>query len=394
MFFFFPNNYMWSQAALRVQFTGGSIGEVARAISELAPAAERYDTEAWYAAWGKLGDQLWARGSTQEADGHTVSARGTFLRACAYYQWAVSFLDHADPRKHEGTRRSVDAFGRFGALSQPRIAYVEVPYEGSSFPAWFVPGQGGEARKPALFYLPGWDSTKEQGVGLALAAAERGISSLLCDGPGIGEAVLFRHLVNRYDYEVPGTAAFDELAGRGDVDPKRIAVVGASMGGYRAGRVAAFEHRLAGAVAWGAMWDFGTLWNRRKQIGTSALPTPPSHALHVMGAKTLEEIDDMMGDWKLEKVAKQIRCPLLVLHGEKDSQIAVEDAYTMYEESGSAMKELKIFTETETGAAHCQNDNRVLAHDYIGDWLVDVLARGRERRGIVVGEVGAPAVTP
>jgi hypothetical protein len=34
---------------------------------------------------------------------------------------------------------------------------------------------------------------------------------------------------------------------------------------------------------------------------------------------------------------------------------------------------LRIFTSEEGGSAHCQNDNRVLAHEEIGDWLMDVL---------------------
>jgi len=57
----------------------------------------------------------------------------------------------------------------------------------------------------------------------------------------------------------------------------------------------------------------------------------------------------------------------------------------LYEAAGSAHKELKVFTEAETGAMHCQNDNRILAHDYIADWLSDVLVRGRGRGGVFVG---------
>ena len=386
MYHFFPGNYMWSQAVLRVLFTGGSIGEVVKLVEGLQDASADYDAEAWYTAWRGMGDLVWDRASVELSEGHTVSARGSFLRACNYYQSAIPFMDHADPRRLETHARSVEAFGRFASNLEPAAQLVEVPYEGTSFPAWFFPGVG-EGPKPTAFYLPGWDSTKEQGVGLALALAERGLNVLSCDGPGIGDAVLSRGLVNRYDYEVPGRAIVDYLQGRPDVDPAKIAVVGASMGGYRAGRVASFEHRLAAAVAWGAVWDFGEVWERRRANPRGALPTPSGHALHVMGASTLDEVSELMKPWRLEGVIGRIACPLLVLHGEKDAQIFVEDAYRVYESAGSPQKELKIFTEAETGSAHCQNDNRVLAHDYIGDWLVDVLLRGSRRSGVHAGPV-------
>ncbi len=385
MYHFFPGNYMWSQAVLRMLFTGGSIGEAVKVVEALQDAAADYDAEAWYAAWRDIGDLVWDRAHTQSADGHDISARDSFLRACNYYQTALPFMDHDDPRRAETHARSVEAFGQFASRLRPAAEYVDIPYQGTSFLAWFFPGHGAGPRTATAFYLPGWDSTKEQGVGLALALAERGLNVLSCDGPGIGEAVLFRDLVNRHDYEVPAAAIVDYLLTRPEVDPDRIAVVGASMGGYRAARVASFEHRLAAAVAWGAVWDFGEVWERRRRNPRGALPTPSGHALHVMGARTLDEVSEKMRAWRLEGVLHQIACPFLVLHGEKDAQIFVEDAYRVYEEAGSPQKELKIFTEEETGAAHCQNDNRVLAHEYIGDWLVDVLVRGKPRGGTHVG---------
>jgi fermentation-respiration switch protein FrsA (DUF1100 family) len=386
MYYFFANNYMWSQAVLRALFTGANPGEVLQVVEELQGAAASYDSEEWYGAWRGLGERLYARAERQAAADHGLSARESFLRASCYLQWAIPFMDHEDPRRREVHTRSVEAFGQYAARCEPPIERVEVPYAGTTFPAWFVPAAAGPGPKPAVFYLPGWDSTKEQGVELAQALGPRGFHTLLCDGPGVGEAVLFRGMVNRHDYEVPGAAAYDYLAARPDVDASRIAVVGASLGGYRAGRVAAFEHRLAGAVAWGAVWDWRKVWAVRRASAHGPVPTPQGHALFVMGAKTLDDVAARLDGWHLDEVAHQIRCPLLVLHGHDDAQVPVEDAHRLYEAAGSAQKELKVFTAAEGGAAHCQNDNRQLAHDYIGDWLVDVLVRGQPRTGVVEGE--------
>jgi dienelactone hydrolase len=385
MFRFFPNNYMWSQGVMRALASGGAIGEVIKVVDALQGAADDYDKEAWYAAWRGLGDHLWQQGEIELTADHPRSARGSFLRACSYYQWSIAYMDHEDPRKADTHRRSIDAFARYAERCEPPIEHAEVPYEETSFPAWFVPGAGGAARKPAVIYLPGLDSTKEQGLPFALAMAERGFGVLLPDGPGVGEAVQFRGMPNRYDYEVPGKAAFDYLASRPDVDPSRIAAVGVSMGGYRAPRFAAFEPRLAGCVAWGAIWDWAVVWASRIANERGNVPVPHSHVMWVMGAGSIDEVTRIVQDWRLEPVAGQIRCPLLVTHGEQDAQIPVEQAYQLYEAAGSPQKELKIFTEAEGGSAHSQNDNRLLAYAYIGDWLEDVLVRGRRRAGVTVG---------
>ena len=375
MFQFFPDNYMWSQALNRCLFSGGSFGEISKAAIRLTEAAKTYDNDAWYEVMYGSGAQLRSRAREQEAGRHPISARESNLRGSAYCQWSIAFMEHDDPRRENAYRDSIDAFRDFARLATPQIERVEVAYEDSPYPAWFVPADRGESRAPAIVYLPGWDSTKEQGMMFALAMQERGIATLLCDSPGIGEAVAFRGLVNRHDYEVPAGAAFDHLTARSDVDPDRIAVVGLSLGGYRAARTAAFDHRFAGAVAWGAVWDFQKTWANFRDNPRGNVPTPTAHALAVMGAATLDEVWEKLARWNLEGVAEKIACPFLILHGENDALIPTEDARRMYDEAGSEEKELRIFTEDEGGAAHCQNDNRLLAHDYIGDWLADLFTR-------------------
>ena len=373
MYEFFPGNYAWSQAALRAMFVGGSPGDVMLAVERLSRTGG--EPEDWHEVWSAISATSATRAEDRLAAGHQATAAAAFLRAAVSMQWAIAFLSPSDGRRTAGHLRSVELFGSFAALADPPIVRREVPYLDGSFPAWLVRPRGSNS-VPGAIYLPGWDSTKEQGIGIALALAERGIATLLCDGPGIGEAVAFRGLVNRHDYEVPGSAAFDALAAQPAIDGGRIAVVGSSLGGYRAARFAAFEPRLRAAVIWGAIWDFGRVWRRQLASPGSALPTSLAHALHVTGATSVEDVTQELGRWTLDGIAGRISCPLLVLHGAEDSQIPVSDAERLYESSHSARKSLRIFRADEGGSAHCQNDNRILAHEEIGDWLVDVLLRG------------------
>ena len=72
MYELFPGDYAWSQAALRGIFSGGTPGEVLRAVERLAGAAPG-DGEAWYAAWDAVGAAAAARGERNRADGHGLT---------------------------------------------------------------------------------------------------------------------------------------------------------------------------------------------------------------------------------------------------------------------------------------------------------------------------------
>ena len=75
----------------------------------------------------------------------------------------------------------------------------------------------------------------------------------------------------------------------------------------------------------------------------------------------------------LEGVADKVQCPMLILHGENDRIVPVEEAKKLHERIGSNNKTLKIFTAEEGGAEHCQVDNRQLGVDFIGDWLLKTI---------------------
>jgi dipeptidyl aminopeptidase/acylaminoacyl peptidase len=68
-----------------------------------------------------------------------------------------------------------------------------------------------------------------------------------------------------------------------------------------------------------------------------------------------------------------VQCPFLVLHGEHDRVVPVQAARDLYAAIGAPNKTMRIFTMEETGAEHCQVDNRQAGIDYIGDWLAQVL---------------------
>jgi acetyl esterase/lipase len=68
-----------------------------------------------------------------------------------------------------------------------------------------------------------------------------------------------------------------------------------------------------------------------------------------------------------------MKCPYLVLHGGHDV-LGVENSETVYEyaRKHGVNVTLRLTTEEETGAEHCQHDNPTLGQELMIDWLADV----------------------
>jgi dienelactone hydrolase len=380
LFRYFPDNYMWSLSFMRCLNSGGLLGElhrIGRRLQAVAGTPPVGDLEAWYNEWYGLAQQVEGYARAAEDQGHPATAADAYFRATHYYQWAVTFQPTDDPRRRPTYQRHLDAFHRFASLGEDGVEIVEVPYEGRSLPAYFVPARAEASRPtPAVVYFGGLDSCKEELYPLAAALRRRSVSCLVVDGPGQGEALKLRGLVSRHDYEVPAAAAYDYLVGRGDVDPSRIGLVGISMGGYYAGRALAFEKRFKVGVAWSGQYDYRQTWVRRLDIRPGApISAPPHHVFEVLGVASWEEVLKRLEPYSLRGVAREITCPFLIVHGEDDRQILLQDALALYKEVGTEEKELRIFTDQEGGSAHCQIDCKEPGLSFVADWLADRLAR-------------------
>src|SRR5258708_37354091 len=92
-------------------------------------------------------------------------------------------------------------------------------------------------RCPVLVMAPGLDSTKEELHAYEEPFLARGIATLAIDGPGQGEAEYDIPICG--DYERAAKAVCDWIEERNDLDAKRIAIWGVSLGGYYSPRAAA-----------------------------------------------------------------------------------------------------------------------------------------------------------
>jgi dienelactone hydrolase len=378
-FMYFPDNYRWSAEMMAIlssaPYGGPEIAEVDRAGRRLR--AHVGDDAVWFRVMSEEGDVLCRRAQDADGKGHKLTAASNYLRACSFYQHAEHFRQPKDDAAFDVFRRSLECFRRYAALTdRPQLEFVDLPFDGGAFPAIYVHAQNTQAKRaPCVVRFPGFDTQKElqffRGV---TDITRRGISVLIVDGPGSGEALRFRNLLLRHDYEVAGSAAIDYLETRSDVDPNRIGIVALSLGGYFAPRCAAYDARYKACVIWGAIWDYHETWRRRiERLRTSSLSVPPHHLLWVTGTDNYDDALKRIEGFRLEGIAQKVQCPVLLTHGTDDEQVPLADAHRLFESIGSKDKTLRIFDSEEGGAQHCQRDYLTHASAIMADWLTEKL---------------------
>jgi dipeptidyl aminopeptidase/acylaminoacyl peptidase len=151
------------------------------------------------------------------------------------------------------------------------------------------------------------------------------------------------------------------------VDPDRIALMGISMGGYYAPRVAAFEKRVRALIGWSGCYS---ILDDLYDFCVHLQPT----VQRLLGGVTHEEARRLLRDYTMAGIAKNITCPALITHGADDRLMRVEGAKHLFEEIGSKDKTLKIYDDSDAGGRiHCSHDYWTHNVPYMLDWLEERL---------------------
>ena len=379
MFEPFGKNYIWNLGVNLALIGGGNHGEIDVACRPLQDAAAKgadAGTAAFFDSWLAVADQLVANAEVDEAAGRRWSAAQKLFRASGYYLNAERLQARDYPPRWAAYQAGLDCFRRYVELDGAPVEFVELPYGGSTFPALFVKADSADGRPaPCVVSCNGLDSMKEQifGNGFAQALARRGISTLLVDQPGTGEALRQRGLVGTHEAERWATPAVDWLVSRNDIDATRIGMFGLSLGGYYAPRAAAMEPRFALCAVMGANHDWGEMQKRRMdREGENPVPHYWDHVMWVFGQPDIDAFMAWAPSMSLDGVVEKIAVPFLVTHGEGDRQIPVEYAHRSFDQAtASPDRELRIFTKTDFEVEHCGADNGTVGRDFIADWIAE-----------------------
>jgi len=213
--------------------------------------------------------------------------------------------------------------------------------DGLELHGWFIAADPGPAWFTVIVFN-GNAGNRSFLAPLAQALAREGMAVLLFDYRGYGEnpgVPTERGLV------IDSRAAREYVMSRADIDPKRVAYLGESLGSALAAGLAA-EHPPAALI-------LRSPFPSMVEVGQFHYPFLPVRWL----------LRDRFGT--IDRIA-QIRCPLLVIAGDRDQVVPIEQSRRLYEAAG-VPKTLKVIP----GADH--NDHDLLAGramiDAIGTFL-------------------------
>jgi dienelactone hydrolase len=380
-------------------YGGAATGEAFYAASRV----NEKDLESWIHEWSALGARLEEQAARALEEGHKVSARETYLRAYTYYRTATLCLRVNDPRFHATWQTMRSCFRRAAELFDPPIEPVEIPYEGSALPAYFVRARAAEERRPTVVVIGGGETFCEElyfwgGAG----AVNRGYNALLVDMPGQG-ATPFEGMHHRHDVEVPMGAVLDYLEDRSEVDPERIAAYGLSLGGYIVLRSASYEERIKACAVSTPLADWHQtledampallrraprpLFNKVMRLGNlfskTQLIAYEKFFEWQVGAKSFADAMDKFRPWKVD--VSRISCPVLCMLGTGEQHTFKTQTYACYAALRSP-KALRIFTEEEGADAHSQANNQRLAHQVVFDFFDETFAQGEANLELKLAE--------
>lgn len=378
LFEYFPN-YVWNLSVAMALESGAKIGEIEDMCRPLRAAAARGSdagTVEFMERWVAIAQRLIGLAEEDAARGRGFSASDKMERAALYLLVAERMQGQGSPARKATYAQARDTFDRSTVLGGLNRERVEITLGQGTMPALYIRAPG-DGPHPVVVYCNGLDSCKELlwWSRLPESLARRGVSTLCVDQPGSGEALRLQGLPVDPHAENWASKAVDWLEARGDVDARRIAMTGISLGGHFVPRAVAYEPRFAAGAVWGANHNWAEVQQRRlRREGENPVPHYWAHVHWAFGASDMEDFLRRAAAMTLEGHLDRIRVPFLVTHGEKDRQIPLEYAHATFGQLvNSPARELKLFTEREGGVEHVGADNMSFAREYIADWLAEQL---------------------
>jgi pimeloyl-ACP methyl ester carboxylesterase len=237
-----------------------------------------------------------------------------------------------------GYERHRDAFRRAAPFLPYRVEPVSIPFTGAPMPGYLYRAAA-EGPRPTVLFTGGFDGTAEElhKYG-ALAALEAGWNAVAWDGPGQGGMLVEHGMTMVPGFENVLTAVVDWTAAQSFADPRRLLLVGRSLGGYLAPRGASAEPRIAALVCDPGQFDFTSRFR------------------------------SMFSDEDWQKV----------LDADPDMDAALDFA----SQSGVLFdalrcpKQYRQFTVAEGGGGHCEGMGQRLWQQAVFSWLGQVVAGG------------------
>lgn len=371
-----------------VYMRSSDFGEVISTVKRI----EEGNGTSWFESWTATAAHLEKIGEEFLKNGNHLSARDTLIRAANYYRQADFFIHDGAANLQltiDSSNRAVRCFQKAMSYFPGKLDFFELPYEDIVLPSYFWRAAKAANPAPTLIVHSGFDGTAEEVLQwFGWQGIERGFNIIAFEGPGQGSVLRNKKKIFRPDWEKVVTPVIDYyLKHHADqVDARRIALLGQSIGGYLAPRAAAFEPRIGACIAndgvynlneaLGRMFDWTEnvadkdAWDRvayEKCKTDQALRWWIIDGMWKFGAARPSDIMKSTRDYRLDSCVKSIKCHVLVMKAEEDHMFPGQPDQLFAELD--CPKRLLEFTNEYGAGEHTHVGAVGLSNSEIYNWL-------------------------
>jgi pimeloyl-ACP methyl ester carboxylesterase len=294
---------------------------------------ESVEPQQWVETFAALAAPHQGAAASAERAGDAETAAREYMLAYEYWRVARYPAPNCAP-KHEAYRASQQLYLKAAHWWDPPLERVFIPFAGKPDEGQFIVA---DLRKPknadpphaVVIHWGGIDSFKEERRSEPYLAA--GFAALAMDMPGVGDAPL----TGSTEAERLWDGVFDWIGGRDDLDGERVAVLGASTGGYWAAKLAhTHRERLRAVVDHGgpAHYAFQADWIARAQTGEYPFELAETLACAFGGRSYVDWVWMAPGLSLLEQGLLDRPCaPMLLVNGVRDSVFPIKDMHLLLE---------------------------------------------------------------
>lgn len=382
-------DFMFNWAIGVTQILGMSSAQVYNAVRGIKDG----DPEGWRSGFARQADYLFESAGIYAEDENHEAAGQTYLGSAYAYRAALQYCEPNTEQFNQLLQRMEDAFQTGVRYLGAPIRAVEIPFETSSLPGYYL--EIPEKECPTLIMVGGGDSYREDLFYFAgYPGWQRGYNVLMVDLPGQGK-VPGRGLHFRADMEKAISALLDWLESNGVEKPSMAAVYGVSGGGYFTAQGAAADPRIQAWIASTPIYDVamvfeksmghvlkapGLLLNAWMKLTSKVNRSAEINLQKYVWQFGTSDFKAAMNAVLMQAKAvdyRKILCPSLFLVGEGEDSELRRQAKFLYEEmrKGGVAVCLKEFSVADGADAHCQVNNLRLAHLVVFDWLDKVFQK-------------------
>lgn len=194
-----------------------------------------------------------------------------------------------------------------------------------------------EGRLPAILFIPGFGKSARDYISYVLKFCREGFACLVITQPGFGKSQGRPDYVGPYTIKAL-TTGFRKFQSEPFVDIRRMGIYGYSRGAMAASLLAVRLDGVRAAIFEAGIYDFRSAYD---ETGIAAIRENMASETEM----TEEAIRQRSSILQMEK----LNCPVLIMHGEKDKNVPVGQAYLLRKRLTELNKnfEIRLFPERD-----------------------------------------------